>query len=230
MEGGGGIGKMTRSLCRRTMVVPLRGGDISRFKVTSENSYQGIEFPWRSPPLPPPPGSHSPPAIIRAADNENLFSPLPRGACETNQPTNPFPILHPSCSCVSRRHVHPPSSSFSSFDFHPIHPTRVSFATVPSLYSARTTEILVSDNREPNSICNHRRWRAASSLSSSTIRFPWNSRNSKETVSFWRGGYSREGNRGSPPPCIYTHLQDSSVNSGACSLGNWIRDLIEEGG
>lgn len=109
--------------------------------------------------LDPPPGGGASllpsPAIIRAADNENLFSPLPRGACETNQPF--LHPLHPFLSPFVR--ISPPRTPYpllpsSSFDFHH-HDS--SNARIIEHFEAfllfiplgeRTLEILVSDNRD----------------------------------------------------------------------------------
>lgn len=134
------------------------GGDISRFKVTSENSYQGIEFPWRSPSIRlregGPPSSPRPPLFARPITK--IYFRLFRE--ERAKPTNPFSILSTRfCprSCVSRRHVHrtpsspPPPSIFTTTT----HPTRVSSSISQAFLlfiplGERTLEILVSDNRD----------------------------------------------------------------------------------
>lgn len=146
-----------------------------------------------------------------------------------NQPT-----LSPSSTLPIRAYLaatYTPAPPSPFFDFHPTHRLirrvyhRAFLLFIP--LGERTTEILVSDNREPNSICNHRRWRAASSLSSSTTaEFPWKSSLETELhgVSYLFDevdifSSARKGNRRGPlHPRVYIHLENSSVNSGACSL------------
>lgn len=159
-----------------------------------------------------------------------------------NQPT-----LSPSSTLPVRAYLaatYTPAPPSPFFDFHPTHRLirrvyhRAFLLFIP--LGERTTEILVSDNREPNSICNHRRWRAASSLSSSTTaEFPWKSSLETELhgVSYLFDevdifSSARKGNRRGPlHPRVYIHLQNLSVNSGACSLeiGYERNDFIEGG-
>lgn len=209
---------MTRSLCRRTMGVSLRGGaDISRFKVTSENSYQGIEFPWRSP---------LPRAIIRAADNENLFSPLPRGACETSQPfLHPPPFLFVRISPPRTPPPLPlPSSIFTRLiDSSDACIIEHSFSLFRSASVQPKFSLAITANRILFAI-----------IAGDEPRLPYRvppppsflgrvpRRNSTVSPTFstrWIFSSARKGNRRGPlHPRVYIHLENSSVNSGACSL------------
>lgn len=226
---------MTRSLCRRTMGVSLRGGaDISRFKVTSENSYQGIEFPWKSP---------LPRAIIRAADNENLFSPLPRGACETSQPfLHPPPFLFvrispprtppplPLPSSIFTRLIDSSDAciiehSFSLFRSASVQPkfslaitaNRILFAIIASV----TSRVFLIE-------FHHRRVSLEEFLGNGTPRC---------LLPFRRGGYillGSEGEQEGPPPSSCVHTPGKFERKfGRVFPGNWIREgtiLSREGG
>lgn len=161
-----------------------------------------------------------------------------------NQPT-----LSPSSTLPVRAYLaatYTPAPPSPFFDFHPTHRLirrvyhRAFLLFIP--LGERTTEILVSDNREPNSICNHRRWRAASSLSSSTTaEFPWKSSLETELhgVSYLFDevdifSSTRKGNRRGPPPSSCVHTPGKFERKfGRVFPGNWIREgtiLSREGG
>lgn len=160
-----------------------------------------------------------------------------------NQPT-----LSPSSTLPVRAYLaatYTPAPPSPFFDFHPTHRLirrvyhRAFLLFIP--LGERTTEILVSDNREPNSICNHRRWRAASSLSSSTTaEFPWKSSLETELhgVSYLFDEVDillgSEGEQEGPPPssCVHTPAKFERKFERVFP-GNWIREgtiLSREGG
>ena len=166
---------MTRSLCRRTMVVPLRGGDISRFKPTlSPSSTLPVRAYLAATYTPPPPPS-LPSIFTRFIQRAYHWQPFLLF----------IPLAQPKFSLA-------------------ITANRILFAIIGG-----------DEPRLP--------YRVPPSDFLGTVGTPRKLYLFDEVDILGRG-------TGGVLLRVYIHLQDSSVNSGACSLGNWIRDLIEERG
>lgn len=160
---------------------------------------------------------------------------------ERAKPANPFSILHPSCSCVSRRHVHP-RPSLSLLRFSPDSSDACIIEHSFSLFRSASVQpkfsLAITANRILFAII---AGDAASSLSSSTTaEFPWKSSLETELhgVSYLFDEVDillgSEGEQEGPPPssCVHTPAKFER-KFGRVFPGNWIREgtiLSREGG